>query len=375
MRVAILAAAALAAAALGGCRDGVPPFTPVERVLPDPSAYQLTFGGGSERDPVWAPSGDTLFYQTDRLFGVLPQARGILAAIPVDGGTARVLFPEAQIGIRLLATPAVSPDGERVAYMEVSRFDFSETCDQSLCESTQARLDSARLRVRRISEVRSVPADPVVRVYFEGRTRGAKYAHLGPYYEPLIPLQAEHLDRGTMPFRPTWSPDGERLAYSDGLAVHVWRVGEAAAEPLPGTMDAVGTAWSPDGQWIAFTHLERGDSTTHACACGHDIDNPFINTRVLYDIAARTVVIMRPDGSERREVGQGTDPAWSPDNRTIYATHDDRIVAIDVASGAVSAVANTTRGSMPAVSPDGRWLALVRRKPDTQDTDVWVIAL
>ncbi|MGH7465919.1 MAG: hypothetical protein ACREK1_12135, partial [Longimicrobiales bacterium] len=42
--------AAVACLLLSGCRDGVPPFTPVERITGGPT-YALTFGYGQDADP------------------------------------------------------------------------------------------------------------------------------------------------------------------------------------------------------------------------------------------------------------------------------------------------------------------------------------
>src|SRR5690606_19113955 len=47
-------------------------------------------------------------------------------------------------------------------------------------------------------------------------------------------------------FRPTWSPDGERIAFSDGTTLLIWNPDGGAAVAIPGTEDGVSPAWSPD---------------------------------------------------------------------------------------------------------------------------------
>lgn len=87
-------------------------------------------------------------------------------------------------------------------------------------------------------------------------------------------------------------------------------------------------------------------------------------------------MLVRPDGSERLELGEGDDPAWSPDGSWVYLRRGDRIVRVARTGGAATAVANTERGRAPAVSPDGSQLAFSRRKPQlTTDYDIWVVPL
>jgi Tol biopolymer transport system component len=378
------AAASFALVAVSGCREGVQPFTPAERPIPDPLAYALTFGYGQDADPQWSPEGDSVLYHTN-LFGTPTAGRGFLLGIPVGGGAAAPVLANIQVGIgRPLATPVYSPTGDRIAYMDLMSVDVPGACSRvlaededelPLCGPIQPLLDSAVLRVRGVDAVHNSSLDPRLPVRFAGTDAGHRFLTDAPWYERLFPFQAEHRTEYAMLFRPTWAPDGERIAFSDGLSIRVWQIGDDAATVVPGTEDGVSAAWSPDGEWIAFTALERQDSTVYECACpvGSAV---FTAYRTVYATGPATIVLVRPDGSDRVELGEGADPAWSPDGSFLYVRRDDSIVRVPRAGGAGTVVPHTGRGRSPAVSPDGQWLALSRRKPqETPDYDIWIVSL
>jgi Tol biopolymer transport system component len=101
---------------------------------------------------------------------------------------------------------------------------------------------------------------------------------------------------------PTWSPDGEWIAFEDGLEIlKVPRTGGTAVEIVGDLNDVAYPAWSPDGRWIAFLQ----DSTA-------------------YDYAHIWVADARgmEYGLWQATSGEYFDyrPAWSPDSRVIYFT-------------------------------------------------------
>lgn len=377
-------AALFALATLTGCREGVPPFTPSAREV-NGTSYALTFGYGQDADPRWSPTGDTVLYHTS-LFGALPQALGALLSIDRSGGAAVPVLEDVQLPGKLLGTPVLSPSGDRIAYMDLMSVDVPGQCfrverdeqgEERLprCVPLQPLLDSAVLRVRVTDERGDVALDPAIGVRFAGTDAGHRFGTIGPWFERFFPFQVAYSVEHAMPFRPTWAPDGERIAFSDGLMIRVWRVGDAASIVIPGTTDGGSAAWSPDGEWIAFTQLARTDSITYECACpaGKSAVTAF---RTVYTTAPPMLVLVRPDGSERIVLGEGEDPAWSPDGMFIYARRGNEIVRLPSTGGAATPIANTDRGRSPAVSPDGAWLAFSRLKPQVSvDYDIWVVSL
>lgn len=111
-------------------------------------------------------------------------------------------------------------------------------------------------------------------------------------------------------------------------------------------------AWSPDGQWIAFTQ-----------------------SRATAGPGRGSIWIMRADGTAKRQVtlhpdnGFDLHPSWSPDGQRI-AFQRGGIAIVTVATGEVRYLGLPGTATTPSWSPDGRHIAFAWR-PSEPGSGTW----
>lgn len=373
-RTALLTALALSA--VSGCREGVPPFSPVEIAPDEGELVRLTFNAGDERDPRWSPAGDTVYYHTDS-WPELSGYRGILLQIPASGGTATRLAAAAQpTAAAKLMLPVPSPDGTRLAYLHLRRERGPATCTlgASICPVPAPQLDTGAVKVRRFDAGTSTFGDPGITVGYPSGPTSLE----PPFLEIIYPYHHDYIDAAEVTsLRASWAPDGERLVYSDGTRLLLWRVGDTAPVAIPNTDDGVAPAWSRDGQWIAFGVLQRGEQHNYLCNCGSAV-SPIPVERQEWDLVARLIARVRPDGSDFEILTEGSEPAWTPDGSALYFRRGDAgLYRIATAGGDAVAIPNTARARAPAVAPDGSAVLFARRDPGSAGADfnIWRLRL
>jgi len=371
-----------------GCRD-VEPFRPVELDPVDPA--RLTYNVKDDRAPAWTNSSDSVVYVAES-FPPFKATNGIALQVPRAGGIAQPVLGAIQSNARQqpwLNAPAVSPDGHVVAFFEMTDVAQPSHCDTlspwgvyspGAIAETHTILQQAVLRVRRTDNVAAAD-NAQLTVNFSGRTLDTSRHPFGLLYvivNVAYPFQRLYERDGAQVFRASWSPDGSKLVYSDGLQLYIWTVGSSAPTAIPNTNDAVFPAWSPDGNTIAFTQLQRGPTQTMSYTCwiltrtGYSpVENYEITFFDIGDRGTGTLMLINPDGTSLRSMGAGEAPAWSPDSKSVVVHRNGSLARIDVATGAETSMENTQQGFEPAVSRDGKWVAFAKMVTQ-HNYDIWV---
>ena len=176
-------------------------------------------------------------------------------------------------------------------------------------------------------------------------------------------------------FDPNFSPDGSQMVFaavndsSNRPNIYVKTIGdEKTLQLTQGPGDSSCPEWSPDGKAIAYTHRVE------------DVPGEFKSS----------IYIMSPLGGSKRKIlqihefrdGRDCFVSWSPDAKWIaYAdTPPQEPTGIFVTSDSGAFVRRVTAApkgsfdSVPAFSPNGKWIAFVRNTDDGGKPAIFLVA-
>jgi Tol biopolymer transport system component len=299
-----------------------------------PQVWTKTLAGGDPvqrtRDsrgahrPRWSPRGDAIVYD-------IP-GQGIWS-IPPAGGAARRLIVDGY-------NPNFSPDGQRIVY-ESSSYLWTASADGSGARRVAGSAVTLEKEYAFGESVPAFSADGREILYFQD--------HDTPVNGDLWSAAADASSKRRLTHdealvsHPVATPDGASIIFSSARrgGVTLWSLPAAGGEPRPlttGTGEDTEAAVSPDGRKLIYTNArnllrlmwvdprtgQRRQLLDNRTVLTHPSFSPD-GTRVAFfqgDAGKTHIWTMRTDGSELRQLTQGTPsvvlPDWSADGRWIY---------------------------------------------------------
>jgi Tol biopolymer transport system component/DNA-binding winged helix-turn-helix (wHTH) protein len=181
---------------------------------------------------------------------------------------------------------------------------------------------------------------------------------------------------------PSFSPDGNFVAFSHnglhGSGIFISRVGSDQFRQLTSDDTDCCPVWSPDGRSIAFSRLVGNQHNIFLVAADdtgqkREAENAVTAHNAVFTLATAT--------AERRLDSGGVVPSrgemdWSPDGNTIVFSGPSGIYLLSPQGSAVRRIAETPPAAEdwgPQFSPDGSQIIFVRNWQVGEPDEVWTV--
>ncbi len=306
------------------------------------NAIRLTDDPASDRSPTWFPDGSAIAFVSER-----DGAPGVWKIPRLGGETPTLLVASAD-------SPAVSPDGKRIAFTRRDTKGSSRIFVAPLADTASAKM---------------ITTD-----------QDGLWEHESP----------------------AWSPDGRTICYAAHTDLWIVAADGGAARQLThdGEVDFE-PAWSADGRWVYFSSMREGTTAIWRVAAGGGSPvrvtmgsgperQPSLSkdgsrlTYSTYSVNSNLVVRAMATGKEYELGGERMEvaPALAPDGSALAYISDQLKSQPDLwiqpLSGDGAPAGSSRRltdlpgsSAHPAYSPDGRWIAFYRVVGG--ERDIWII--
>ncbi|MBN2090885.1 PD40 domain-containing protein [candidate division KSB1 bacterium] len=216
-------------------------------------AFPLTHDGLWVKNPVWCPSGQFIYYLSNQN-GAFDVWR-----VPIDMEKMQLVEKAIQITTGLeIMNLEISSDGNKLI------FSRNETKDQIWCLPLPGRSDAlkpAKLVMSNLKGTENIEISPDGRqIVMETTSSGRRTLML----KSLVDNTERVLYQEQQPFSPTWSADGQWIAFDagGGDAADIWRIpvsGGKAEKVIENPGADWSPTYSPDGNYLCYISNRSGE--------------------------------------------------------------------------------------------------------------------